>query len=111
MVAREAESRYTRKKGITRKKGDREFAVEQNLGSSVAKPRSVLRLTDVIQADPPDWLLLQYNPFSYGRWGLNLHLPLIVRRIKQQQPHIRIALMVHEPFVPIENWKFAIMTT
>jgi len=64
-----------------------------------------------IETDTPDWLLLQYNPFSYGRWGLNLDLPLVIRDIKRRQPFIRIALMGHEPFVPISNWRSAIMTT
>jgi hypothetical protein len=88
---------------------DQVFAVERN--SSVAKARSVPRLMSFLQTDAPDWLLLQYNPFSYGRWGLAPYLPLVVRSIKRHLPRIKIALMVHEPFVPIESWKFAIMTT
>ena len=63
-----------------------------------------------VAADRPDWLLLQYNPFSYGRWGLNAHLPAAVARAKRLSARTRIALMVHEPFVPVSSWKFAIMT-
>ena len=78
---------------------------------SADDPRSVWNLVDRIAADPPDWVLLQYNPFSYGRWGLNLHLPRVMRQIKRDLPGTRFALMVHEPFVPINNWKNAAMTT
>ena len=74
-------------------------------------PRSVWNLTARIAAEPPDWVLLQYNPFSYGRWGLNLHLPRVMRRIKRDAPGTRFALMVHEPFVPIISPQFAVMAT
>ncbi len=78
---------------------------------SAADPRSVWNLARQIAADPPDWVLLQYNPFSYGKWGLNLHLPLVMRQIKRRCPGTKIALMVHETFVPFGvNWKFRVMT-
>lgn len=74
-------------------------------------PRSVWNIARCIEADPPDWVLLQYNPFSFGRWGRNLHLPLVLRRIKRLCPGVRIAVMVHETFVPFGvNWKFRVMT-
>ncbi len=63
-----------------------------------------------ISARQPDWLLLQYNPFSYGRWGLNPYLPLVLRQMKEACPKMRVALTVHEPFVPVESLKFAVMT-
>ena len=78
---------------------------------STARSRSMYNLANVLETEAPDWLLIQYNPFSYGRWGFNLNLPLAVRRIKRRWPRIGVALMVHEPFVPITNWKFAIMTS
>ena len=78
---------------------------------SIARPQSVRRLMYAVRRVAPDWLILQYNPWSYGRWGLNLYLPPVVRSIKQHLPRIKIALMVHEPFVSVESWKFAIMTT
>ena len=59
----------------------------------------------------PTWLILQYNPFSYGRYGFNPVLPEWLGRVKRSQPDLRIAVMVHEPFVPLSNWKFAVMTT
>jgi glycosyltransferase involved in cell wall biosynthesis len=77
---------------------------------SIARPQSVRSLMHAVQTVAPDWLMLQYNPFGYGRWGLNPYLPLVVRSIKRLR-RTKIALMVHEPFVPVESWKFAIMTT
>ena len=74
-------------------------------------PRSVWNLVGRVAQDKPDWVLLQYNPFSYGRWGKNLHLPRVMRRIKCDVPGTRFALMVHEPFVPIISPQFAVMAT
>lgn len=67
-------------------------------------------LVDWVTRREPDWLSLQYNPFSYGRWGLNFSLPLAIARIRAECPSLRIALTVHEPFVPVESLKFAVMT-
>jgi glycosyltransferase involved in cell wall biosynthesis len=78
---------------------------------SPARPSSVWRIARGVAADRPDWILLQYNPFSYGRWGLNLHLPLALRAIKMRCPATRLAVMVHEPFVPVSSVKNAVMTT
>lgn len=78
---------------------------------SARHTRSVWRIAERAAADRPDWALLQYNPFSYGRWGLNLHLPLVMRALRKNLPGTRIAVMVHEPFVPVINARFAIMTT
>lgn len=78
---------------------------------SIEKPSGVQQLQDAVAKDPPDWLILQYNPFSYGRRGYNPYLPFTLRWIKRHLPGTRIALMVHEPFVPIESLKEAIMTT
>lgn len=78
---------------------------------SADEPRSVWQLVDRVVQEKPDWVLLQYNPFAYGRWGLNLHLPRVMRRIKQVSPGTRFALMVHEPFVPIISPQFAVMAS
>ncbi|MFP4228435.1 MAG: glycosyltransferase family 4 protein [Salinivenus sp.] len=73
--------------------------------------RGIRALADGVATNAPDWLVLQYNPFSYGRWGLNLSLPSTLREIRRRCPKTRIALLVHEPFVPVENWRFALFTT
>ncbi len=78
---------------------------------SADAPASVQGIADYVKANPPNWVLLQYNPFSYGKWGRNLHLPRVMAQIKRQCPQTRFALMVHEPFVPFTSWQFAIMAT
>lgn len=78
---------------------------------SADRPPSVWRIAKELETNRPGWALLQYNPFSYGRWGLNLHLPRVMRWIKRRRPDMKFALMVHEPFVPIINAKFAVMAT
>lgn len=74
-------------------------------------PSTFNALTTQIAADPPDWIVLQYNPFSYGRRGLNLRLPQVMRSIRRGGFGTKFALMVHEPFVPVLDWKHAAMTT
>jgi glycosyltransferase involved in cell wall biosynthesis len=64
-----------------------------------------------VLANPPDWLFVQFNQFSYGRWGLNPFLPLTLRRIRRSAHAPRIAVMFHEDFVPVTSWQNAIMTT
>ena len=67
-------------------------------------------IVDAASARQPDAVVLQYNPFSYGRWGFNLHLPVALRRLKEACPDTTVVVMVHEPFVPVENLSFAVMT-
>ena len=69
------------------------------------------RLLDAIIEDRPDWVLLQYNPFSFGRRGLNLNLPRAMADVGRRLPGTRLAVMFHEQFVPVVNWRFAVMTT
>lgn len=72
---------------------------------------SVYNLVAQIEQDQPDWVLLQFNQFSFGKWGLNPFLPLAMRRMKRRCPQTRFAWMAHEDFVPVISWKFAVMTT
>jgi glycosyltransferase involved in cell wall biosynthesis len=76
---------------------------------SVDRPWEVLSLVDAVEHDPPDWLVLQFNQFSYGRWGLNPFLPLALKRLRGTLPDVRIAWMAHEDFVPATSWRFALM--
>lgn len=73
-------------------------------------PRSVQRIAEFVEENPPDWVLLQFEQFSYGKWGLNPFLPLAMRRIKKRCPQTKFAWMAHEDFVPVISWKFALMT-
>ena len=76
---------------------------------SVDRPRSVWQIADQVRARKPDWVLLQYNPFAYGRWGLNPSLPGMLRSLRKSVPQTRIAMMVHERYTPPNDWKLAIM--
>lgn len=76
----------------------------------VSQPRTVRRLPPIIKADAPDWVLVQYNPFSYGRRGFNMHLPMAMRALCRQCPNVRIAVMVHEPHAWRDNWRLALMS-
>ena len=72
-------------------------------------PKSVLNVGTLAKEFSPDWLIVQYNPFSYGRRGFNPYLPAMVKNIQKQG--IRVGVMVHEPYVPVLDWKNAVMTT
>lgn len=73
-------------------------------------PQSVNGIISPLVADPPDWVLLQYNPFSYGKWGWNPQTVSALKQIRTQLPQTRIAVMAHETFVPAESPQFVVMT-
>ena len=54
-------------------------------------------------------LVLQYNPFSFGRWGFAPRLPFEMISLKRRRPHLRQAVMVHEAFVSIDSAKSMLM--
>ena len=85
--------------------------VQVETAFSADDPRSVRDLMGRVMKDTPDWVLLQFNQFSFGKWGLNPYLPLAMRQIKRRCPRTRFAWMAHEDFVPVISWKFAVMTT
>lgn len=76
------------------------------------RPATCRAIFDVIvhMRPRPQWLILQYNPFSYGRRGMNLVLPSVLRDVSVRLG-LRVAVMFHEVYVPITHWKFAVMTT
>ena len=51
----------------------------------------------------PPWVLLQYNPFSYGHWGIAPGL--IVDAAVLRRRGTRIALMVHESWIELRDWR------
>lgn len=56
------------------------------------------------------WVLVQYNPFSYGRWGVApgiVHDAIAIRR-RLAAP---LAVMVHESWVETHDWKSALVGT
>lgn len=72
--------------------------------------RGVLDLVDALRTDPPDWVLLQFEQFSYGRWGLNPFLPLALSRLRHAAPETQIAVMFHETYTPLSSVPFALMS-
>lgn len=72
--------------------------------------RGILDLVAPLRTDSPDWVLLQFEQFSYGRWGLNPFLPLAVRRLRRAAPGTQIAIMFHEDYTPLSSVPFAVMS-
>jgi glycosyltransferase involved in cell wall biosynthesis len=56
-----------------------------------------------------DAILVQYNPYSYGRWGFAPSLIFALWRLRLRRRRPRIALMVHEPYVPMTTWRLLLM--
>ena len=56
-----------------------------------------------------DWLVLQYNPFSFGRRGYCPWVPQTLSRIRRLPNPPRLAVIFHETMVPPWPWNFAIM--
>jgi glycosyltransferase involved in cell wall biosynthesis len=54
-------------------------------------------------------ILLQYNPFNFGRWGFAPWLPAKLWRLKRSRSRPKIAVMVHEMYYPITDWRSALM--
>ena len=59
-----------------------------------------------VPVDPP-WVLLQYNPFSYGRAGFAPRLMRQVRELQSRQ--IPMAVMVHEAWIDIADTRSALI--
>ena len=58
----------------------------------------VRRLTRTVMERRTDWVLLQYNPYSFGRWGFAplLVAALALARLLPGSP--RVAVMLHEAY-------------
>jgi glycosyltransferase involved in cell wall biosynthesis len=56
-----------------------------------------------------DAVVVQYNPFMYGRWGFAPWLPAALWRARHERGAPEIALMVHEPYVPMLDWRWTLM--
>lgn len=56
-----------------------------------------------------DAIVVQYNPFWYGRRGFAPGLPVGLFRLRRSRPRTTIGLMVHENYIDPKNWKWALM--
>jgi glycosyltransferase involved in cell wall biosynthesis len=54
-------------------------------------------------------VFLQYSPFCFGRWGFAPWLPAFLLAIKAEKRRPTVALMVHEPYVPMNSWRWTLM--
>lgn len=57
----------------------------------------------------PPWVILQYNPFSYGRWGFAPSLVSDVYAVQKRLAPRPFALMVHEAWVDVHDAKSALI--
>lgn len=88
--------------------GDYCERLESALRAAGAEAQTLVWRAGRIEADAGS-LIVQYNPFSFGRWGFAPRLPLEMISLKRRRPHICQAVMVHEAFVPIESAKSLVM--
>jgi glycosyltransferase involved in cell wall biosynthesis len=58
-----------------------------------------------------DALLINYNPFSWGRWGWAPALPASLARLRAARSCPFIALMIHESAVPLKGFRQLLMGT
>ncbi len=75
----------------------------------LSSPGGVRSLPRVVREWKPDWVVLQYNPFSWGRRGFNPHLPAVIQTIRRSGA-ANVAVMVHERYVPFTTWPYRIMS-
>lgn len=59
----------------------------------------------------PPWILLQYNPNSYGRRGWAPGLVRDALGVRRRWPQVRLVLTVHEAWVDIADLRTAVMAT
>lgn len=57
-----------------------------------------------------DVVYVHYNPFCYGKWGRNLALLALRKRLRAISPAIKLAVMIHERHVPLSPWRFTVMS-
>ncbi|MBV9605254.1 MAG: glycosyltransferase [Solirubrobacterales bacterium] len=57
---------------------------------------------------PTGSVILQYQPFSYGRWGFAPGLIEAARRARRRGD-VRLTLMVHEAWVTMLDWRSSLM--
>lgn len=73
------------------------------------RPKSVELLPELLEKRAPiDWLVVQYNPFGYGKWGYCPWLVRMLRRVKQTGI-ARVAVMFHETQVAARPFKLWLM--
>jgi glycosyltransferase involved in cell wall biosynthesis len=57
----------------------------------------------------PAAMVVQYNPFSWGRWGVAPDLMLALAMLRLRRTNVRIVLAIHEGYMPIRNLRWLLM--
>lgn len=83
--------------------------VEIESAFSLDRPWRIFDLCESVAVHPPDWLVVQFNQFSYGRWGFNPFLPLALDRVRRSTPAVNVAWIAHEDFMPATSLSSALM--
>jgi glycosyltransferase involved in cell wall biosynthesis len=76
----------------------------------IAPRRAITNLEAAMKQSPADWMILQYNPFCFGKRGINPFLAGTIRRIKRDLPSMKLAVMVHEMWMHTSTLKYAILS-
>jgi glycosyltransferase involved in cell wall biosynthesis len=83
--------------------------VELNAFFDINTPQSVRQLPSLLaKGRGLDWLVVEYNPFGFGRLGYCPWLIDAVRRLKRSH-QVRVAVMFHETQAPKRPLKFWVM--
>ena len=56
-----------------------------------------------------DWLVIQYNPFAYGRRGFCPWIPVVLRSLRELQDRPRLAVMFHEIYTSDPGFHASLM--
>ncbi|MEM9110821.1 MAG: hypothetical protein AAGC72_12430 [Planctomycetota bacterium] len=67
------------------------------------------RLAERLEATKADAVVLQYNPFGWGRRGWAPGLVSAMRRLKKQRDDVLLSVMFHETYVMNKGWKAWVM--
>lgn len=100
--------------------GIRDYAVnmvaqlrEEGDEAGLLRPkRGVALAVSLIRALPkrdPMALIVQYNPFSWGQWGVAPILVLALSMVRLRRRNVRVILMIHEGYVPMRNARWRLM--
>jgi glycosyltransferase involved in cell wall biosynthesis len=83
--------------------------VEVNPFFDPEKPQTIKQLPALLaKGNRLDWLVVEYNPFGFGKWGYCPWLIDALRRLKKSR-EARVGVMFHETQVPGRPFKLWVM--
>ncbi len=68
-----------------------------------------MELLEVLVATNSQVVLLQYNPFAWGRRGWAPDLPKLITKLKARRPDLLISVMFHETYMMFPGLRYRIM--